>query len=168
MPRQPTISVSRRTHARLLAVAAARGVTMALLLEQALGYAATARAQPRPRVAGRPSITLRVDSPQTRWARRRREANDAAGLCLNENNSRTHGLATHGKLCAACRAVHRGSPVEVLPPIAVLVDRVFAAIAMRNGSARRISAKRHDTLARVHGITVDATSGLYVRNGRAA
>ena len=178
MSRRSSISVSGRLYAKLRVEAEHRGVTMAALLEQAISYPASARAEPRPAVRTRPSITLLVDSPQTRWARRRREANAAAGLCLNENNAGTHGKATHGKLCKACRDTHRGTPVVPQAPIAVLIDRVFATMpvvragsgdeAQRAGAARRMSALRHEALERDHGITVDTMTGLYVRKARIA
>ena len=38
---------------------------------------------------------------------KRRERNAAAGNCINETNAGTHGIATHGRLCRRCRAVHR-------------------------------------------------------------
>lgn len=47
-----------------------------------------------------------------RVAAERRERNRAAKLCINENKRGTHGLATHGILCRACRATHRGVTIE--------------------------------------------------------
>lgn len=41
-----------------------------------------------------------------RYAKARRDALAAQGLCLN---GASHGPATHGVLCAACREVHRRS-----------------------------------------------------------
>jgi hypothetical protein len=37
----------------------------------------------------------------------RREQNRAAGACINENKSGTHGSATDGVRCAACAAKRR-------------------------------------------------------------
>jgi hypothetical protein len=45
----------------------------------------------------------------------RREKMLAAGLCINETLAGTHGKATHGTLCKACRAKHNGVPIESLP-----------------------------------------------------
>ncbi len=44
-------------------------------------------------------------APETRLdAKLRRDERRAAGICINGN---LHGKATHGVLCAACRATHR-------------------------------------------------------------
>jgi hypothetical protein len=40
---------------------------------------------------------------------KRREANKAAGRCINENKAGTHGTATHGSRCKACDLVHKAS-----------------------------------------------------------
>ena len=40
------------------------------------------------------------------YARRRRAANTAAGLCLNNAK---HGKATHGVRCKRCHETHRRS-----------------------------------------------------------
>lgn len=45
-------------------------------------------------------------------AANRRNRNKALGRCINENKQGTHGPATHGILCRACRAAHRGVPIE--------------------------------------------------------
>lgn len=69
-------------------------------------------------------MTLRVDRSAVSYseavalddaldcAAQRRERNRAAGLCINENRSGTHGKATHGVCCRRCRATHRGVSVD--------------------------------------------------------
>jgi hypothetical protein len=45
-------------------------------------------------------------------AYQRRRQNALARRCLNETLSGTHGPATHGCLCLACRETHRGHRLE--------------------------------------------------------
>lgn len=42
----------------------------------------------------------------------RRERNQAAGLCINETQDGTHGLATHGVRCARCHLVKKHGAVR--------------------------------------------------------
>lgn len=44
-------------------------------------------------------------SPEAIMVADRRATNRAAGVCIN---GASHGEATHGVLCLACRIVHRG------------------------------------------------------------
>jgi len=54
----------------------------------------------------------RLDAYRER-AKARRDRNKAAGNCINDTLAGTHGQATHGVLCAKCRAAHRGG-LEVI------------------------------------------------------
>lgn len=60
---------------------------------------------PRVDLARRPR-RLSTTLHKRRYAKRRRDALRAAKLCIN---GASHGPATHGRLCATCRDVHRES-----------------------------------------------------------
>ncbi len=47
------------------------------------------------------------ETQKLNYNKTRRDRNKAVGACLNENKARTHGPATHGKLCGRCRTTHR-------------------------------------------------------------
>lgn len=53
-------------------------------------------------------MTIRdLSNPAAVAAASRRERNQAAKLCINETQDRTHGLATHGIRCARCHLVKK-------------------------------------------------------------
>jgi hypothetical protein len=53
-------------------------------------------------------VYLTSKADRDRRVRRRKRLADA-GLCITTGS---HGPATHGRLCAACRRVHKGLPRE--------------------------------------------------------
>jgi mono/diheme cytochrome c family protein len=71
-----------------------------------IGLSATTRAQ-------RFRFRLAYRRRKADFNRARRAANVAAGVCLNETTPPTHGLRTHGQICARCHAVKKHGAAAV-------------------------------------------------------
>lgn len=67
-------------------------------------HARRLRARARAAASKRRQYITALDERRSRQARQ--AAAIAAGSCINENQARTHGPATHGCRCAGCHTVY--------------------------------------------------------------
>lgn len=118
MTARPCLSLPEALYERMLDYAEAHDCSLASIIERALSP-----------VLGRLPTRKRSYDTQVDAMRKRRDANRAAGRCLNDNARGTHGAATHGRLCERCRDTHRdGCRFEQPPATHTLRARVLAQV----------------------------------------